>query len=132
MPENAQAGTIDKKTGTITFTIPAVSCTFVVRFNQPAPTGLKLQIWDARPQEPFIEYDMVANPSNPNEAYAVVTHTMVINPPKWWMDYILTVVTADGKELLKSPLHVQKPLPKKCWDGSYPNPVTLFCPIQDS
>jgi hypothetical protein len=55
---------------------------------------------------------------------------MVINPPKWWMDYILTVVTADGKELLKSPLHVQKPLPKKCWDGSYPNPVTLFCPIR--
>jgi hypothetical protein len=131
-PELATDGAIDKKTGVINFTIPAVSCTLVLTFNQPAPTGMKFQVWDARPQEPFITYDMVVNPSNPKEAYVVFNHTYLVNPPEWWMDYTAVVVTSDGKEVFRNPIHVQKPLPEKCWDGSYPNPITEACPIQDS
>lgn len=131
-PEKATDGTIDKKTGLISFPIPAINCTLVLKFNQPAPTGMKLQIWDARPQEPFITYDMTVNPNNPNEVYAVMDHSMIVDPPKWWMDYTAVVVTSDGKEVFRNAIHVQKPLPPKCWDGSYPNPITMFCPIQDS
>jgi hypothetical protein len=132
MPEGAQAGAIDKVTGRINLHIPAVSCTIVLAFNQPIPDGMKLQVWDARPQEPFITYDLKANPGNPKEGYAVLTHTYIINPPKWWMDYTFVVVTADGREVLRSPAHVFKSLPEKCWDNSLPDPITLFCPIQDS
>jgi len=132
MPEGARAGTIDKVTGRIDFHIPAITCTLVLAFNQPIPDGMKLQVWDASPQEPFIIYDMKANPNNPKEAYAVLTHSYIINPPKWWMDYTFVVVTIDGKEVLRSPVRVFKSLPDKCWDGSLPNPITLFCPIQDS
>jgi hypothetical protein len=132
MPEGARAGTIDKVTGRIDFHIPAITCTLVLAFNQPIPQGMKLQVWDASPQEPFITYDMKANPNNPREAYSVLTHTYIINPPKWWMDYTFVIVTSDGKEVLRSPVRVFKSLPEKCWDGSLPNPITLFCPIQDS
>ncbi len=132
MPDNATAGSVNKKTNVVNFPIPAVSCTLVLAFNQPVPAGMKLQIWDARPQEPFIEYDMLANPNNPNEAYGVMTHTYIVDPPKWWMDYTMVVVTTEGTQVFSAPMHVQKPLPEKCWDGSYPNPITLFCPIQDS
>jgi hypothetical protein len=131
-PEKASDGTIDKKTGVINFPIPAINCTLVLKFNQPAPAGMQLQIWDARPQEPFVTYEMAINPVNPNEAYAVMDHSMIVDPPKWWMDYTAVVVTAEGKEVFRNAIHVQKPLPEKCWDGSYPNPITLFCPIQDS
>lgn len=132
MPEFAQAGAVDKKTGTINFPISAIDCTLVLTFNQPVPSGMKLQVWDARPQEPFIVYDMPANPSNPKEAYAVMTHSYIVDPPKWWMDYTIVVITADGNEVFRAPIHVQKPLPEKCWDDSYPDPITLFCPIMDS
>jgi hypothetical protein len=132
MPEKAVAGTLNKKTNVISFSIPAISCTLVLAFNQPVPRGMKLEFWDARPQEPFITYDMTVNPNNPNEAYAVFSHSYLVDPPKWWMDYTIVVVTADGNEVFRSPIHVQKPLPPKCWDGSYPNPITEFCPIQDS
>jgi hypothetical protein len=132
MPEGGQAGTVDKVTGRINFHIPAVSCTLVLAFNQPIPDGMKLQVWDARPQEPFIIYDMKANPSNPKEGYAILNHTYLIDPPAWWMDYTFVAVTADGREVLRSPVRVFKSLPEKCWDGSLPNPISLFCPIQDS
>jgi hypothetical protein len=131
-PEKASDATIDKKTGTISFPIPAISCTLVLKFNQPAPAGMKLQVWDARPQEPFITYEMTVNPANPNEVYALMDHTMIVDPPKWWMDYTIVVLTSDGKEVFRNAIRVQKRLPAKCWDGSYPNPITLFCPIQDS
>ena len=131
-PENAQDGAIDKKKGVISLPIPAINCTIVLKFNQAVPTGMTLQVWDARPQEPFIKYDMLVNPNNPNEAYAVINHSMIVDPPKWWMDYSIVVVTSDGKEVFRAPIHVQKPLPEKCWDGSYPDPISLFCPIQDS
>ena len=132
MPEKARAGTVNKQTSVISFPIPAVSCTLVLAFNQNAPAGMKLEVWDARPQEPFITYDMQINPNNPKEAYAVMTHTYIINPPKWWMDYTLVVVTKDGQEVFRNPIRVQKALPEKCWDGSLPDPVTLVCPIQDT
>jgi hypothetical protein len=131
-PEKATDGNIDKKTGLITFPISAINCTLVLKFNQPAPTGMKLQVWDARPQEPFITYDMTVNPANPNEVYVVMDHSMIVDPPKWWMDYTIVVVTSDGKEVFRNAIRVQKPLPPKCWDGSLPNPVSMFCPIQDS
>ncbi len=132
MPDNATAGAINKKTNVINFTIPAASCTLVLAFNQPAPAGMKLQIWDARPQEPFVEYDMQVNANNPKEVFGVMTHSYIVDPPKWWMDYTMVVVTADGTQVFTAPMHVQKPLPEKCWDDSYPDPITLFCPIQDS
>ena len=132
MPKGADAGAIDKKTGRINFHIPAVTCTMVLTFNQPVPSGLKLQVWDARPQEPFITYDMTASPINSRDAYVVMTHSYIIDPPKWWMDYTFVVVTADGKEVLRAPVRVAKSLPELCWDKSLPDPITLFCPIMDS
>jgi hypothetical protein len=132
MPKGAEAGTIDKKTGKISFHIPAVTCTLVLTFNQPVPSGMKFQVWDARPQEPFLIYDMTTSPSNPRAAYVVMTHSYLINPPKWWMDYTIVVVTSDGKEVFRAPIRVAKSLPEPCWDKSLPDPITLFCPIMDS
>jgi hypothetical protein len=132
MPEGGRAGTVNKNTGLVNFHIPAVTCTLVLRFNQAVPAGMSLQVWDARPQEPFVVYEFNPNPGNPNEAFAIMNHTYIINPPKWWMDFTLVVVTPDGKEVFRAPAHFFKSLPEKCWDDSLPDPITLFCPIQDS
>jgi hypothetical protein len=132
MPDGARPGSVDKTTGRINFHIPAIECTLVIAFNQPIPTGMKLQVWDARPQEPFITYEILVNPINSREGYAKMNHAYIVNPPKWWLDYTMVVVTADGKEVLRSPVRVFKSLPEKCWDDSLPDPITLFCPIQDS
>jgi hypothetical protein len=132
MPEGARPGTVDKTTGRINFHIPAIACTLVMAFNQPIPTGMTLQVWDARPQEPFVTYEMKVNPINSREGYAMMTHAYIVNPPKWWMDYTFVIVTSDGKEVFRGPVRVFKSLPEKCWDDSLPDPITLFCPIQDS
>ncbi|MEI8132078.1 MAG: hypothetical protein WCG34_06565 [Leptolinea sp.] len=132
MPEGGRPGAVDKTTSRINFHIPAVSCTLILAFNQPIPNGMILQVWDARPQEPWITYEMNANLNNPKEGYVIFTHSYIINPPKWWMDYTIVVKTAEGKEIFRNPVRFFKSLPEKCWDDSLPNPITLFCPIEDS
>lgn len=131
MPEGARPGAVDKTQGILNLHIPAITCTIVYTFNQPMPTGVMVNIYDLN-KAPFLEAPLTPSKTNPNKGYVTINHPYVINPPFWWLDYTFVVTNTDGNELHRIPVQVFKTLPDKCWDGSLPNPVTLFCPIEDS
>lgn len=130
-PPGARPGAIDKGTGVLNLHIPAITCTVVYVFNQPMPPGTMLSIYDFN-KTPFLEIPLNTAASNPIRGYATLSHPYIINPPFWWQDYTFVVSAPDGKEAHRFPVHVFKSLPDPCWDGSLPNPITLFCPIEDS
>ncbi|MHC1781546.1 MAG: hypothetical protein AB9891_02070 [Anaerolineaceae bacterium] len=131
MPKGARPGAFDKGTGIFNLHIPAITCSIVYTFNQPMPAGTMLSIYDYN-KVPFLELPLTAAGSNPNRGYVTLSHPYIINPPFWWLDYTFVVTSPEGKEIHRMPVHVFKTLPDKCWDGSWPNPVTLFCPIEDA
>jgi hypothetical protein len=131
MPKGARPGAFDKETGIFNLHIPAITCTVVYNFNQPMPAGTMLNIYDYN-KAPFLEMPLTAASSNPNRGYITLNHPYIINPPFWWLDFTFVVNGPDGKEIHRMPVHVFKSLPEKCWDGSWPNPITEFCPIEDS
>lgn len=130
-PKGARPGAIDKKTGLLRMHIPAITCTFVYVFNQPMPLGTMLSVYDLD-RTPFLETPLTPAADNPNRGYVTLSHPFIINPPYWWQDFTFVVTSPDGKEILRTQVEVFKTLPDKCWDGSLPNPVTLFCPIEDT
>jgi hypothetical protein len=132
MPAGARPGEVDKKTNVLNLHIPGVTCTVVYTFNQSMAPGTMLQIFDPVNKAPFFEEALTVSPTNPNKGYFIIKHPYVINPPFWWQDYTFVVTGPDGQELNRQAVHVFKSLPEKCWDGSLPDPVTLFCKIQDS
>ncbi len=130
-PVGARPGIIEKDTGLLNLHIPAITCTVVYTFNQPMPAGIALSIYDYN-QGSFIQTPLLPSSTNPNKGYAVLNHPYIINPPFWWLNYIFILTNAEGAEVHRIEVQVFKSLPEKCWDGSLPDPVTLFCPIQDS
>ncbi len=130
-PQGARPGVFDKGTGVLNLHIPAITCTVVYIFNQPMPPGTMLSIYDFN-KTPFMEVPLNTAASNPIRGYATLSHPYIIDPPFWWQDFTFVVTAPDGKEMHRIPVHVFKSLPDPCWDGSLPNPVTLFCPIEDS
>lgn len=109
--------------------IPATYCVMVYRFNRPVPEGTVLTFYDGT--NPFLKLPLLAADGNPNEAWASVTHSYVINPPLWFVDYRLSVTGSDGQELWSNPVRFAKPLPEPCPFGGYPDPVTMWCTPTD-
>jgi hypothetical protein len=113
----------------LTVPIPATLCVISFRFNQPAPDGAMLTFFDGN--NPFLKLPLSQADGAPEEAWQVVMHSYVVNPPFWSVNYRLSVTTADGKELWTAPVTFAKPLPKPCPYGGYPDPVTMYCTPTD-
>ncbi len=129
-PAGARAGAI--KDGTLNLQIPAISCTLVFAFNQPMPQGVQIELaYELAPNSPWISTDLTPVAGNPNLGSFTTKHEFVVNPPYWEITYPLTVRAADGSELWKAPARFFKALPNPCWDGSLPDPVTLYCKSYD-
>ena len=109
--------------------IPATYCVLTVRFNQPVPVGMLLTFFDGT--NPFLKLPLQAVDGKPDEAWTSTTHSYVINPPLWFVDYLLSVTGPDGKELWSHSVRFAKPLPKPCQFGGYPDPVTMWCTPTD-
>jgi len=109
-------------------TSETASCTIVYTFDQAASEGMVLKVYDTR-KDPWINTPLTISPENPNQAAAVLVHPYVVNPPFWSVDYRFSLCDSQGNEIRSDKVTMKRGwIPKQCFDGSYPDPVTLMCP----
>ncbi len=85
-------------------------------------------MYDTR-KDPWINAPLTISPENPNQAAAVLVHPYVVNPPFWSVDYRFSLCDSQGNEIRSDKVTMKRGwIPKQCFDGSYPDPVTLMCP----
>jgi hypothetical protein len=108
------------------------SCTFVFAFNQPAPAGAELQVLNAAGDTAWTKAALNPAGSDPKRGFAVLTNQMLNDSAYWEVTYPFTLVASDGTILWKDDVVVFKTFPGLCWEGSTPDPVTLFCPMRDT
>lgn len=102
------------------------ACTFVYTASAAIPEGTQLQVADGS-NAVWLKTDMKAG-TKANSAYAALQHGYIVDPPFWSITYTIKVVTKDGKELWSSPFVFRRGYePGKCYDGSWPDPVTWYC-----
>ncbi len=112
----------------LTLTSETASCTIVYTFDQAASEGMILKVYDTR-KDPWINAPLTISQENPNQAAVVLMHPYVVNPPFWNVDYRFSLCDAQGNEIRSDKITMKRGwIPKKCFDGSYPDPVTLMCP----
>ncbi len=129
-PAGARAGSMQD--GTLNIQIPAISCTLVFAFNQPVPAGTRIEIaYVLAPNSPWMSTDLTPAADNPALASITIKHEYVVNPPYWEITFPVTVRGPDGSVLWNAPVRFFKALPNPCWDGSLPDPVTLYCKNYD-
>lgn len=121
----ADANLLANNPGGLQVKIPAAFCAIVFRFNQPVPSGVSLVVYDS--SAPFLKVPLQPVEGRPDEAWAVINHDYMINPPFWEVTYRLAVLDAQDKELWSESVKFAKPLPEPCQYGGLPDPVTLYC-----
>jgi hypothetical protein len=109
--------------------IPATYCVAVYHFNQAVPEGMTLNLLEGK--SVFLKQPLVAADGQADVAWTSLSHSYVINPPFWWVDYTLTVLDSAGNQVWSNLVRFQKPLPEPCVYGGLPDPVTLWCTITD-
>lgn len=129
MPPEGHSG--EHKDDLLRLLTPAKTCTFVFAFNQPMPSLLKLLVYSEGNPKPWLTTELAPSAEDPNAAVATLKHSQIVNPDAWEVFYTFVVAGEDGTEYFKQKVDVYKILPPRCWDNSLPDPVTLFCPIND-
>jgi hypothetical protein len=109
----------------------ATSCAFTFGFNQPFPAGTKMVVYEANEKTTWLELELTPNPQNPSVGSAATSQALIVNPPLWSISYPMGVVGPDGIVYWKGTLSLFRPAPNPCWDGSLPDPVTLYCKNYD-
>ncbi len=111
---------------------PSSYCTFLFTFNNPPEKPVILQIFDLSSSPAQYVAELLPNPGYPNQLYVDVTHSYIINSPLWESQYRVVVETADASQVYMTfQLRVKMWQPEVCPDGSFPDPITLICPIID-
>lgn len=123
-PANAKTMRLEKDVPTLITVNDA--CTFLYTSSKPIPEGTQLQVADGA-SAAWLKADLVPG-TQPNSGYAAVQHGYIVDPPFWSVTYTVKVVTKDGAELWSSPMVFRRGYePGKCYDGSWPDPVTWYC-----
>ncbi len=125
----AYANVLADKAGDLRVKIPAAFCVMAYTFNQPVPEGTNLVFYNAN--SPFLNLPLTPVEGRPEQAWAVLGHDYVINPPFWEITYRAAVTNPDGDEIWSQPVTFAKPLPAPCPFGGLPDPVTLYCRQSD-
>jgi hypothetical protein len=127
MPEYGRAAVA--KGDVLTVLYPDSICAFIFTFNQPAPQGLSLNwLYTTGAETPWLEVPLRADPQNGAIAFGTATHSYVVSPPLWGIDYRLQLKAGDGTSLWENTIHMERDWqPELCWNGVLPNPVTLLC-----
>ena len=108
------------------------SCTFVFTFNQAVPAGASFEVLNANSGKAWTVAPLSPVGSNPNQGFATLTHPTLNDPSYWQITYPFALVASDGTVLWKDDVVLFKTYPGNCWEGSTPDPVTLFCPLSDT
>jgi hypothetical protein len=125
MPEGANpVQTVDGKKEVV---IEVQNCSFVYTLDRPILPGTQFKMYD-NSGSPFLTVELTPTTQFPNKGFVTVTHPYVINPPFWTIPYRLDLVSPDGKVLQSDEVNFKRGwTPRVCYDGSWPNPVTLKC-----
>ncbi len=128
-PAKAQIGKIENGALEIR-NMPWSACVFLYTFNQPAPSGLTLEIYDLNQKTPWWKADLTPISSKPTTVYTLLRHTYIIDPPLWNVGYEFAVRDANGTELHRDRVNLHRWVTGLCWQGTYPDVRTLYCPPQ--
>ena len=114
--------------------IPGYSCNYVFEFNQAAPEGLKVEIYDWLQKKPVFDLPLDVASDNPNAAVLSTTNAYLSKRVFWEYTYKFVVKDADGNELWNNPVKLNVPWrPAICLAGVLPKATSLRCPLrQDS
>ena len=118
--------------GVLNLNVSRGSCTFVFTFNRAVPAGVVLQVLNVNGGKAWTVAALAPVSSNPRQGFATLTHPTLNNPNYWQITYPFALVASDGSILWKSNVLLFKTFPGLCWEGSTPDPVTLFCPLSDT
>ena len=127
-PSYARMGKVVK--GVLNLNVAHGTCTFVFTFNQALPAGTELQALNASGDQAWTKAALTPVSSNPKQGFATLNHPMLNSPSYWQVTYPFDLVASDGSILWKSNVLLYKTFPGLCWEGSTPDPVTLFLPAQ--
>ncbi|NPV85196.1 MAG: hypothetical protein HPY45_04210 [Anaerolineae bacterium] len=106
-------------------------CQFAYNFNQPVPAGAQLQVKDTSNSPPWLTQQFAPSPENGNVGYVILSHAMLVQPPLWEALYHFTVSSSAQPTIWSSLVHYDRGWrPEPCWNGTWPNPVTMACPKQ--
>lgn len=111
--------------------IPGYSCNYVFEFNQKAPEGLTVEIYDWLQKKPV--FTLPLKPATDKETAAVLytTNAYLSKQVFWEYTYKFIVKDKDGKELWNNPVHLNVPWrPAICLAGVYPKASSLRCPLR--
>lgn len=109
--------------------LPYSNCVFTFTFNQPVPTGLKLQVFELNVTTLWLEKELTPLESNPNAAAVMLNHDYIVAPPLWDVSYEIAIVDASGTEQHRTVANLHRWKPELCWNGQLPNMNTLRCPL---
>lgn len=111
--------------------LPSNGCVILYTFNQPAPAGLKLAVFDPNQKKSWLQTDLKPVDGKPNSVKATLRHGYIIAPPVWKISFTFAVQDASGKELRRDTVNFNRWTPKICWNGQPPNVNTLRCPLAE-
>jgi hypothetical protein len=127
-PDNARQA--EYSNGVLTVrNLPAAACVFLYTFNQPVPAGLKLAVFDNNKGQPWLVADLKPVEGAAQTVSAALYHTYIIAPPMWQIRFEFVVSDANGIELRRDTVDLNRWVPKNCWNGRPPNVFTLTCPL---
>jgi hypothetical protein len=132
MPVNARASTVVN--GVPEIAIPNYSCNYVFEFNQKAPEGLMVEIYDWLQKKPIFTFPLTPATDKPTAAVLYTKNAYLSKQVFWEYTYKFIVKDKDGKVLWNNAVHLNVPWrPKICLAGVLPKATTLRCPLrQDS
>ena len=129
MPATGRPGMVEN--GMNVMHIPGEYCTLVFELSSTITAGGKVQVKQVHNNQSFYEVELIPSISTPNVGYAHLYHNYVVNPPLWGVTYLIEASDANGSVVWSGEILFQKTQPDLCWDGSTPDPVTLWCPKYD-
>lgn len=109
--------------------LPWSGCVFTYAFNQPAPEGLKLEVYEVGGKSPWLTADLHPVDGKPEVVSTLLTHSFIIAPPFWHISYEFALKDASGQELARTPVNLHRWETKLCFNGQPPNYKTLRCPL---
>ena len=129
-PTYARMGKVVK--GVLNLNVSRGSCTFVFSFNQAVPAGTELQVLNATGGKYWTKAALNPLSSDPKRGFVTLTSPLLNDLNYWQITYPFALVAPDGSILWKNDVTLYKIFPGPCWEGSTPDPVTLFCPLSDT
>jgi len=129
MPATGRPGRVED--GVNVMHIPGEYCTLVFEFSSPIGSGGKVEVKQTYNNQTFYEVDLTPSAASPNVGYAHLYHNYVVNPPLWSVSYLIGALDGNGSSRWSGEVLFQKTDPGLCWDGSTPDPVTMWCPKYD-